>query len=80
MKPLLIPFLLLLLTGFYQISLDQKENVLKIAKLIEHYSKARETQDTVLLKEIISKASITQTAAKSSINQWEESESWEAVF
>ncbi|GMQ29222.1 DUF4440 domain-containing protein [Algoriphagus confluentis] len=36
-----------------QITSDQKDNALKIHHLIGEYSKARETQDTVLLKKIL---------------------------
>lgn len=53
MKSITIIFLLLPLIGFSQITTDQKENALKIAHLIEQYSQAREAQDTVLLKEIL---------------------------
>lgn len=53
MKSILSIFLLLPLIGFSQITPDQKENALKITQLIDQYSKARESQDTVLLKEIL---------------------------
>lgn len=53
MKSITFIFLLLPLIGFSQISLDQKENALKITQLIDQYSQAREAQDTVLLKEIL---------------------------
>ncbi|GMQ27093.1 hypothetical protein Aoki45_37760 [Algoriphagus sp. oki45] len=53
MKSLLILLLLFPLIGFPQITSDQKDNALKIHYLIGEYSKARETQDTVLLKKIL---------------------------
>jgi len=38
---------------FSQITTGQKEDAVKIQQLIEQYSQARETQDTVLLKRIL---------------------------
>jgi len=38
---------------FSQITTGQKEDAVKIQQLIEQYSQARETQDTVLLKSIL---------------------------
>ena len=49
-------FILLLLTpglGLAQIKPDQKEDAVKIHQLIGKYSQARESRDTVLLKEIL---------------------------
>ena len=49
-----ILFLFLLPTlAFSQIKPGEKEDALKIHTLIEQYSQARETRDTVLLKEIL---------------------------
>ncbi|WP_332913381.1 hypothetical protein [Algoriphagus boritolerans] len=39
--------------AFTQVSDDQKESAQKITQLISHYSEAREAQDTVLLKRIL---------------------------
>lgn len=49
-------FLFLLPTlAFSQIKPGQKEDAVKIHHLIDHYSEARESQDTVLLKSILMK-------------------------
>lgn len=53
MKILLSFLMLVPFFGFAQISENQKENALKIAHLIEQYSLARESQDTVLLKKLL---------------------------
>jgi hypothetical protein len=51
-----IPFLLLLFIptlAFSQIKFGEKEEAVKITQLIDQYSQARETQDTVLLQSIL---------------------------
>lgn len=53
MKTLLMFLFLTPTLAFTQISDDQKEAALKITQLIDQYSQARETQDTVLLKSIL---------------------------
>ena len=53
MKNLFWIFLLIPTISFSQITLDQKESAQKITQLISHYSQARETQDTVLLKTLL---------------------------
>lgn len=53
---ILVFFLFLLPTlAFSQIKPGQKEDAVKIHHLIDHYSEARESQDTVLLKSILMK-------------------------
>ncbi|OOG76771.1 DUF4440 domain-containing protein [Algoriphagus sp. A40] len=51
----ILTFLLFLVPtlAFSQIKPGEKEDALKIHQLIEQYSQARETRDTVLLKEIL---------------------------
>ena len=39
--------------SFSQITLDQKDEIPKLHQLIEQYSRARESRDTLLLKEIL---------------------------
>ncbi|MBN7811127.1 nuclear transport factor 2 family protein [Algoriphagus sp. H41] len=54
MKFLLLVLLALLPTlAFCQVSRAEREEVPKINQLISDYSKARETRDTILLKEIL---------------------------
>ncbi len=53
MKTLICIFLIFPTLAFSQISDDQKEAAIKITQLIDQYSLARETQDTVLLKSIL---------------------------
>lgn len=53
MKTLLMFLFLTPTLAFTQISDDQKEAALKITQLIDQYSQARETQDTALLKSIL---------------------------
>ncbi|MDX5339465.1 MAG: nuclear transport factor 2 family protein [Cyclobacteriaceae bacterium] len=53
MKKLLWILLLLPHLSFAQINPDQKEQAVRIHKLISDYSKARETRDTVLLKKLL---------------------------
>ncbi len=53
MKTLICIFLIFPTFAFSQISQDRKEAALKITQLIDQYSQARETQDTVLLKSIL---------------------------
>lgn len=53
MKFLLLFLFLIPSLAFSQISDNQKEAALKITRLIDQYSLARETQDTVLLKSIL---------------------------
>lgn len=53
MKTFLFVIFLIPTLSFAQINADQKEEVLKISHLIQQYSKARETRDTILLKEIL---------------------------
>lgn len=57
MKLLLSIFLFFLFSqaAFSQIKPGEKEDAIKIHTLIEHYSLARETRDTVLLKKIMTK-------------------------
>lgn len=53
MKTLLLFLLFIPNLVFSQITTGQKEDAVKITQLIEQYSQARETQDTVLLKSIL---------------------------
>lgn len=53
MKFLLLFLFLVSTSAFSQISKDQKESAQKITQLISHYSEARETQDTLLLKTLL---------------------------
>jgi uncharacterized protein (TIGR02246 family) len=53
MKILLLFLFLLPTLSFSQVKPGEKEDALKIHQLIEQYSQARETRDTVLLKEIL---------------------------
>lgn len=53
MKTLLLFLFLLPNLAFSQIKPGQKEDAVKIHHLIDHYSEARESQDTVLLKSIL---------------------------
>lgn len=53
MKTLFLFLFLIPTFAFTQISDDQKEAALKITQLIDQYSQARETQDTALLKSIL---------------------------
>jgi uncharacterized protein (TIGR02246 family) len=53
MKNLIWIFLLIPTLALSQIKPGQKEDALKIHHLINHYSEAREKQDTVLLKSIL---------------------------
>lgn len=53
MKFLLLFLFLIPTLTFSQISQDRKESALKITQLIDQYSHARETQDTLLLKSIL---------------------------
>lgn len=54
MKQLILLLLVFLpVISFAQITEEEKENSLKIHQLIQEYSKARETKDTVLLQEIL---------------------------
>lgn len=53
MKNLFWILLLIPSLSFAQINPDQKEQALRIHKLINDYSKARDTQDTALLKKLL---------------------------
>jgi ketosteroid isomerase-like protein len=53
MKTLLLFLFFIPNLVFSQITTGQKEDAVKITQLIEQYSQARETQDTVLLKSIL---------------------------
>ncbi|GAA0880691.1 hypothetical protein GCM10009119_36610 [Algoriphagus jejuensis] len=53
MKTLILFLLLLPTLAFSQIKPDEREAGVKIHTLIEQYSQARETRDTVLLKKIL---------------------------
>lgn len=53
MKTLFWIFFLIPTLTFSQVKPGEKEEALKIHTLIEQYSRARETRDTVLLKEIL---------------------------
>jgi uncharacterized protein (TIGR02246 family) len=53
MKNILWLFLIFPSIAFSQITPGQKEDAVKIHQLIDQYSQARETQDTVLLKSIL---------------------------
>ncbi len=53
MKTILLFLFLLPTLAFSQIKPGQKEDAVKIHHLIDHYSEARELQDTVLLKSIL---------------------------
>ncbi len=53
MKTILLFLFLLPTLAFSQIKPGQKEDAVKIHHLIDHYSEARESQDTVLLKSIL---------------------------
>jgi uncharacterized protein (TIGR02246 family) len=53
MKTLLLFLVFVPNLVFSQITTGQKEDAVKIQQLIEQYSQARETQDTVLLKSIL---------------------------
>lgn len=50
---LIFLFLLFSQSAFSQISPDQKESAQKITQLISNYSQAREAQDTLLLKTLL---------------------------
>ncbi|MDP2042866.1 MAG: nuclear transport factor 2 family protein [Algoriphagus sp.] len=53
MKNILWLFLIFPSIAFSQIKPREKEDAVKITQLIQHYAQARETQDTVLLKRIL---------------------------
>lgn len=53
MKTILLFLLLLPSLAFSQIKPDQKEDAVKINALMDQYSQARETKDTVLLRKIL---------------------------
>lgn len=53
MKTLIWFFLFIPTLAFSQITTGQKEDAVKIHQLIDQYSQARETQDTVLLKTLL---------------------------
>ncbi|SEG36855.1 DUF4440 domain-containing protein [Algoriphagus boritolerans] len=53
MRTLILFLFLIPSLAFTQVSDDQKESAQKITQLISHYSEAREAQDTVLLKRIL---------------------------
>ncbi|MFN3997828.1 SgcJ/EcaC family oxidoreductase [Algoriphagus sp.] len=53
MKTLLLFLFFIPNLVFSQITTEQKEDAVKIHQLIDQYSQARETQDTVLLKSIL---------------------------
>jgi len=53
MKTILLFLLLLPSLAFSQLNPGQKEDAVKIHKLIDQYSEARENEDTVLLKKIL---------------------------
>lgn len=53
MKTLLLFLFFIPTLVFSQITTEQKENAVKIHRLIDQYSQARETQDTSLLKSIL---------------------------
>lgn len=53
MKTILLFLLLLPSLAFSQLNPGQKEDAVKIHQLIDQYSEARENQDTVLLKKIL---------------------------
>ena len=55
MKTILLFLLLLPSLAFSQLNPGQKEDAVKIHKLIDQYSEARENEDTVLLKKILTK-------------------------
>lgn len=53
MKTLLLFLFFIPNLVFSQISQDRKEAAVKITQLIDQYSQARETQDTILLKSVL---------------------------
>lgn len=53
MKAFLLLFLLVPTISFSQINAGEMESAQKITQLISHYSQARETQDTLLLKTLL---------------------------
>lgn len=53
MKNLFLFLFLLPTLAFSQIKPEEREEAVKIHRLIEQYSQARETRDTILLKEIL---------------------------
>ncbi|RIW17162.1 SgcJ/EcaC family oxidoreductase [Algoriphagus lacus] len=53
MKYLFLILFLIPATAFSQIKSEKKDDAVKIHHLINHYSEAREKQDTVLLKSIL---------------------------
>lgn len=55
MKLLFLVFFLIPAYAFSQINPEKKDDAVKIHHLINHYSEAREKQDTVLLKSILTK-------------------------